>query len=228
MLRATEPGEERHHAQIMKPERFETLDALLSRYVAGALPLPAHLLVEAHLELRGDNRGFVAGLEDLAGEALDEIAPVGLGERDRRLETIFGSPTPPAPPRPAASGMPAALRDFIGHDLDELPWRTRMPGFREFDAGEIDGCHVNFFWIKPGRAIPSHTHEGSELSLVLDGAFNDVTGRYGRGDISIADETVDHRPVAENKGPCIVYAVTDAPLRLTGSFTRRLTDILGM
>ena len=75
--------------------------------------------------------------------------------------------------------------------------------------------------------MPSHTHEGSELTLVLDGAFRDANGRYGRGDISLADEHVDHRPIAEDERACICFAVTDAPLRLTGSYRQFFSDFLG-
>jgi putative transcriptional regulator len=214
----------------MTAETIDTLDALMARYVAGTLPYPAHVLVQSHLELKPANRGFVRGLEAMAGVALEEMASDRpIADRHRRLDAIFASTPPAAPPIVAAGDqvMPRALRDFIGFDVANIPWRTKLPGFREYDVGDIDGCHVSMFWIRPGRPIPSHTHEGSELSLVLDGAFSDIHGRYGRGDISIADETVDHRPVAEKDRPCIGFAVTDAPLRFTGSLRQRLSDLLG-
>jgi putative transcriptional regulator len=51
---------------------------------------------------------------------------------------------------------------------------------------------------------------------VLRGGFSDVSGHYMRGDIAIADEDVDHKPVADADEDCICFAVTDAPLKLTG------------
>ena len=33
--------------------------------------------------------------------------------------------------------------------------------------------------------MPQHTHEGHELTLVLEGSFHDALGRYGRGDLAI-------------------------------------------
>ncbi|MEO1746721.1 MAG: cupin domain-containing protein, partial [Pseudomonadota bacterium] len=90
----------------------------------------------------------------------------------------------------------------------------------------VDGCHVSMFWIKPGRTVPAHTHEGVELSLIIEGAFNDSRGRFGRGDISIADDSVDHRPIAENSGPCIGFSVCDGSLRLMGPLHQRLGDII--
>ncbi|PSM18007.1 MULTISPECIES: ChrR family anti-sigma-E factor [Nitratireductor] len=208
----------------------QTADSLIASHVAGTLPLPAHVLVAAHLQLNNDNRAFAGELERLGGLGLSQARPVALSDRDRRLASVLDGPAPAAPshPQEARDGLfPPVLRDFVGFDVADVPWRTKMPGFREHDVGEIDGCHVSLFWIRPGRAIPAHTHGGLELTLVLDGAFNDVNGRYARGDISIADETVEHRPVAEKDRPCIGLAVTDAPLRLSGPLGRRLIDIVG-
>lgn len=213
----------------MTADTIDTIDALMARYVAGSLPFPAHVLVESHLEIKPDNRAFVRGMEELAGTNLETGKAIDLGDRDRRLEAILGSAEPAEirAPAPTKSVFPRALRDFLGFEVDDVPWRTKMPGFREYDLGDVDDCHVNLFWIRPGRPIPTHTHDGLELTLVLDGAFTDVTGQYGRGDISVANESVEHRPVADLGRPCICFAVTDAPLRFTGSLRQRLTDIIG-
>ncbi|MEO1747072.1 MAG: cupin domain-containing protein, partial [Pseudomonadota bacterium] len=122
--------------------------------------------------------------------------------------------------------LPTALQDFIGFKAEDIPWKTKMPGFREYDLPDVDGCHVSMFWIKPGRTVPAHTHEGVELSLIVDGAFHDSRGRFSRGDISIADDSVDHRPTAETDRPCIGFAVCDGALRLTGPLHQRLGDII--
>jgi len=214
----------------MVREHIDTIDSLLARYVAGTLPTPARVLVEAHLELKPKNRIKVANLESMAGLELMEIDPVPLSNRDAMLAAVLGSSAPEASGRDAGDSQrvfPKALYDFVGFDADEVPWRTRMPGFKEYDIGEIEGCHVNLFWIKPGRTVPAHTHEGSEISLVLDGAFSDARGHYGRGDISVADDSVDHRPNADMGRPCIGLAVMDAPLKLTGSFRQLIGDIIG-
>ncbi len=215
----------------MDLDKTDTMDALLARYVAGTLPEPSRILISAHLQLKPESRPLVHNLEVLAGAGLEDEAPKALSRRDERLEAIFGSKAPSSPEirvKNAEAGVfTAELEKFIGCKAEDVPWRTKLPGLKEYDLGTVDGCEVSLFWIKPGRAIPSHTHEGTELFLVLDGAFNDESGRYGRGDISVADESVDHRPVAENDRPCIGLSVTDAPLRLTGSISRRIGDLLG-
>lgn len=211
--------------------QFNSIDALVSGYVSGTLPRPLHVLMDAHLELSPANRGIVAGLESAAGEALEQVEPMSVGGRDAALEAIFASEIAPASAADRirrCGTLPRALQDFVGHTVDDIPWKTKMPGFREFDMDDVDGCHVSMFWIKPGRTVPAHTHEGMELSLIIEGAFRDERGRFGPGDISIADPSVDHRPTAENEVPCIGFAVTDAPLRLTGPLRQRLSDILSI
>jgi putative transcriptional regulator len=209
-------------------ENYDTIDTLISRYVAGALPEPARVLVEAHLELKPDNRAFAGGLEALAGAELERQEPAGLRSRDATLDAVFAARAPALRPAPVEGGVfPRSMREFFGFDADEVPWRTKLPGFREFEFGEVDGCHVSLFWIRPGRKIPHHTHDGSELTLVVDGAFRDLGGRYGRGDIAIADQSINHRPIAEKDRPCISFAVTDAPLRFNGPIGQRLSDMLG-
>ena len=215
----------------MVREHIDTIDSLLARYVAGTVPTPARVLVEAHLELKPKNRIKVRNLESMAGLELMQIDPVALSDRDAMLAAVLGSNPPEEAVADTAQQegrvFPKALYDFVGFDAADVPWRTRLPGFKEYDLGDIEGCHVNLFWIKPGRTVPAHTHEGSELSLVLEGAFSDARGHYGRGDISVADDSVDHRPSADKGQPCIGFAVMDAPLKLTGSFRQLIGDIIG-
>jgi putative transcriptional regulator len=216
----------------MSEQNIETIDSLFAGYVSGSLPVPLHVMVDAHLELSDANRPMVAAMENAAGDVLCDVVPVGLSSRDDALEAIFSSggqigSRPAQKGRIAGEpGLPRALVEFVGHSIDTIPWRTVMPGFREFDMDDQDGFHLSMFWIKPGRTMPAHTHAGSEITLVLDGAFTDQRGHFKRGDISIADASVDHRPVADGDSPCIGFAVTEGPLRLTGPLHQRLRDII--
>ncbi|MCP8939889.1 ChrR family anti-sigma-E factor [Alsobacter sp. SYSU M60028] len=204
------------------------LDELLAAYAAGTLPAPLQSLVAAHLELRPENRAFVAALEDLGGAAIEDMPPLEFSRRDACLSAIFeGAARPPcelAPP--ACSVVPPALARYLGRPFGQVPWRKRLPGIREFHVDAAEGAEATLYWIAAGRAIPSHTHEGSEITLVLKGSFADASGHYGRGDIAIADSEVDHRPRAGEGEDCICFAVTDAPLRLTGPVGRIVQRLL--
>ncbi len=229
---AARPWRERFGALIHDAKeagRDRPIDALLAGYAAGTLGKPLHRLVAAHLAIRPENRRFVRMLEETAGRRLEDAAPSALRDRDARLAAIFGSgPAPTSKAATRSSGIvPAPLADFIGHDLEDVRWRTLLPGVREFKVSDDMDGDASLLWIKPGRIMPAHTHEGSEVTLVLQGGFSDSTGHYRRGDIAIADHEIDHRPRADEDEDCICFAVTDAPLRLTGPVGRIVQRLFG-
>ncbi len=205
------------------------IDALMAQYAAGQLSPALHGLVAAHLAIKPENRGFVGALEAIRAQDLDSVAPTTIRNRDSRLAAIFDAPVAGARPIAQDGILPAPLADFIGYRLDAVPWRTVLPGIREFHVphAEKTGGEASLFWIKPGRIMPSHTHDGTEVTLVLKGGFSDATGHYRRGDIAIADSELDHRPRADEDEDCFCFAVTDAPLRLTGPVGRIFQRFFG-
>jgi putative transcriptional regulator len=203
-------------------------EALLAQYAAGQLRAPAHALVAAHLEMKPANRAFVTALEAVLATDIDIADPAPLQDRDARLNAIFGSSEFGASgDMVGQSGIPLALQRYCGTDITTVPWKSVLPGFKEWEIAAEDGCEIHMFWIKEGRKMPTHTHGGTELFLVLEGSFTDASGTYNAGDISIADENVNHRPVAGKDRPCIGFSVTDAPLKLTGSLAERLGMFIG-
>ncbi|POF29307.1 ChrR family anti-sigma-E factor [Roseibium marinum] len=209
------------------------LDELLAGYAAGTLSYPAQALVGAHLELSDRNRGYVSSLETLAGLDLDGTEPVPLTDRDTALGAIFSSEMPlpsdfaPATQEPATREMtsdvlavPRSLQAIIGSSMKGVAWKTLLPGVRECRFGEIDGCNTSLLWVRGGRALPSHTHHGAELTLVLQGGFSDDDGHFVTGDIAFADGDVDHKPIADKGEDCICFAVTAGRLELTGPIGR--------
>ncbi len=211
----------------------EQVDRLLANYVAGTLPAPMRVLVESHLELKPDSRAVADVLEAMAGNALETMQADDLTDRSGMLQTVLASHPPRHQAKPLREEtakhpvFPAALRDFIGYDLDGVPWKTRLPGYKSHDLGTIDGVSSSLFWFRPGRTVPAHTHHGTEVSLVLCGAFSDEGERFARGDVSIADDDIDHRPHADPGEPCIGFQVVEGPLKLTGPFVQRLRDLIG-
>lgn len=197
------------------------IDALLADYAAGRLARPLHGLVAAHLAIKPENRNYVAALEAVQARAVDEIATQPLARRNAMLEKIFASEATRGSDLPD-DVIPPSLRALAGTGLSGLDWKSKLPGMKEFQIKDKSVGEAVFYWIKPGRQMPSHTHEGTEVTLVLKGGFSDTYGHYRRGDIAIADGEVDHQPRADEDEDCICFAVTDAPLRLTGPLGRML------
>lgn len=198
------------------------IDALLAAYAAGTLPRPLHALVASHLALSTENRVYVSTLEALKGDDLArEAVGAPVSRRDEKLAAIFQLDADPSAPDDLGDGVfPQPLIDFVGRRAADVPWRTKLPGIKEYVVSDDADGEASLFWIRPGVALPTHTHEGSEVTLVLAGGFADAYGDYDRGDVAIADEAVDHRPVADAAEGCLCFAVTEAPVRLTGPFGR--------
>jgi putative transcriptional regulator len=92
-----------------------------------------------------------------------------------------------------------------------------MAGMKEYPLPAFARrSSVRLLAIEPGRRMPRHTHEGLELTLVLQGNFRDASGAYAKGDVATADPSVDHQPQAGGGELCLCLAVEDAPLKLTG------------
>lgn len=206
----------------------DPLDALLAGYAAGTLPRPLFALVGAHLELSEKNRTYVCSLEAALANRIDCAPARPIRARTERLHAIFDCPDTSTRLRHAtgAGDDPRALKHFLGASVDDLAFKSLLPGIREHRLARADGLDTVLYRIRPGKRMPQHTHHGSEITLVLRGSFSDADQRFARGDIAITDEHVDHIPVAGDEGECVCFAVLDAPLKLTGFFGRLVNPFL--
>lgn len=79
--------------------------------------------------------------------------------------------------------------------------------------------------ISAGVSIPQHRHQGSELTLVLQGAYQDGPHYFSAGDLSDAPAELSHQPITQGEQPCICLVATDAPLQYH-SLLARLVQLL--
>ncbi len=117
--------------------------------------------------------------------------------------------------------LPRALRRFgtqrwvkFGHitrariPLDDSPTRSTL------------------LHIAKGGAIPSHTHKGEELILLLQGTFEDEYDTYHPGDFLLFDHNHHHSPTT--KEGCLCLTISDAPLHFTKGISRLLNSLGNM
>ncbi len=214
----------------MRPD--DKLEELLLEYSAGSLSETSSLLVATHLALSPKSRKLVRQMDEIAGaffsHNIERVADVptidpSLLNNVSLLEVADETVADQAPH--AHSSLPEPLRSVVG-DFESIPWRRKLPGLKEFRLpNRPDGCDAVLYKIKANRSMPRHTHEGDELTLVLEGGFSDHTGSYKAGDVAIADPSVEHRPFADPDGDCLCFAVSDGPLRLTGPVGRLLAGL---
>ncbi len=214
-------------------------DALLLDYATGALGEAESLVVATHMALCPLCRRKVAEIEAIGGAELDTIEQVAMADDalDRvmdRLDSLGDNQAPQAlvtgeqHESDAPFMVPQPLRGYLQAELEALPWQSVIRGLDEvtLEVGSDDMVRTKMLRIQPGCAMPQHTHEGSELTLVLDGAFSDERGYFARGDLAVTGSDVEHRPVADDDRVCYCLAVTTAPLRLTGTFGRLINPFL--
>lgn len=209
-------------------------DEYLMDYAAGSASQPLSLLVATHLALCPECRAKVADYEALGGALLDSAAPSTVAPD--MLQSVLDRLDEPAAPESGIRRqppifdettrrlIPEPLRSHLGASLDALAWSSIGRGVHQvdLDIGGAEGFKTRFYRIRGGCGVPQHTHDGSELTLVLGGSFSDGIGRFGRGDVSIADGDVVHQPIADAGDDCYCLAITDGPLKLTGPVGRFL------
>ena len=204
--------------------RHHLSDPLLIAYAAGNLPEAFSLVVATHVSMCDECRARLGAFEAVGG-AVVESSSVALSAGC--LEAVLarlGTPEPVQPAKPK-SLLPTPLQDYIGGDLAAVKWRRLGMGVRQAILPTSKGAIARLLYIPAGQAVPDHGHRGTELTLVLQGAFRDETDRFGTGDVEISGQELEHTPVAEAGCDCICLAATDAPLRFNALIPRLLQPL---
>lgn len=198
-------------------------DDLLMGYAAGTLPEAFNLVVATHISICDECRARLGAYEAVGGAVLEDV---GTTDMSSTLSDVFdiidagGTEFRAKPAAPKSDIFPDALRDYIGGDLDSVKWRSVGMGVKQAILPTSRSASARLLYIPGGAQMPDHGHRGTELTLVLQGAFKDEDDRFARGDIEIATEADHHTPVAEEGEPCICLAATDAPLKFDGMIAR--------
>lgn len=198
-------------------------DELLMAYAASGLPEAFSLVIAAHLSLCDECRARSMAFDALGGAVLDDqVAEMADGSLDACLARIDTLPQANARAlRRSGPVLPAPLLDYVDDGLDGVKWRPLGMGVRQAILPTGDkAASARLLYIPAGAAVPDHGHNGLELTLVLQGAFRDHTDRFARGDVEIADTSVEHTPVAEAGEPCICLAATQGSLKFNALLPR--------
>ncbi len=211
--------------------RHHLSDQLLMAYAAGELPEAFNLVVATHVSLCDECRAQLASFEALGGAMIEmtDTAPLSDDSLAACLDRIDGlSQANARRPLKRAGVFPAPLADYVGGGPEKVKWRPVGMGVKQALLRTGKGASARLLYIPGGQAVPDHGHRGMELTLVLQGAFRDESDRFGRGDVEIADDTMQHTPIAEEGEVCICLAATDAPLRFNAIIPRLAQPFLGI
>lgn len=212
-------------------------DEIFAAYASGALSGPMRLLVETQGALDPQIAQLCEDADRIGGLLLADLAPAPL--RPGAMDDLFAILDTEAAATGEAGPVHALDHDsarkaakLASQSLDELialpepvrdlaleaggSWQFAGPGVRVMELIRQDGAKAELIRLEPGHGVPRHSHDCKEFTLVLCGAFHDGLARYGKGDLSVADPDIEHKPVAEAGEVCIALAVTDGPLAFTG------------
>jgi len=195
-------------------------EPLLMAYSAGTLPEAFNLTVAAHISLCDECRASLEAFDSVGGAlmaecAVSDMAPGSMAAALAAAKSAQPRQTP-APAKRRNGVLPAPLTDYVGGDLDAINWRPVGMGVRQAVLATSGPATARLLHIRAGAVMPDHGHRGTELTLVLQGAFLDDGEKFARGDIEVAGEDLHHTPVAGEGEDCICLAATDAPLRFSG------------
>ena len=210
-------------------------EELLLDYATGALDENWSIALATHLALCPQCRQKVAEMEAIGAAFMETAAPTPVtktlhaalselsdGDVDNGISVTENTGS-------TSFVFPEPLRGYIGGDLDGVPWRRLGLDVYQSVIPTDDKQSVSrLLRIPTGKPVPTHSHGGLELTLVLCGAFSDETGHYGRGDFQEADETLKHQPHAVAGEDCICLVVTDAPLRFSSLAARVVQPFIGI
>jgi len=206
----------------MRTIKHHLTEPLLIAYSAGTLPEAFSLVVATHISMCDDCRAQSESLDAVGGAMLDKCGTASLSD-DAFAETlalIAGQHEEQRAPVHPAGVFPAPLQEYVGGDLDNVKWRGLGGGVRQAILKTSRDATVRLLRIPAGMAMPDHGHKGTEMTLVLKGAFRDEHDRFGRGDVEIADEHIEHTPVAEEGEDCICLAASDGRMRFNAFIPR--------
>jgi putative transcriptional regulator len=205
--------------------------SLYGDYAAGTLDEGLALVVASYLCYCPEARAHVGNCAKMAGAMLESLTdPVGM--KDNSLQNVLlrldeEEKCAAAADIALADGvmLPKPLCALLCAHGRGLKWRRMGRRSRYAHLPRTNGgTRITVFDIAPGRRLPGHRHRGTELTLILRGAYSDERGHYTEGTLAVTGADAQHSPVADAQRGCLCITATQG-LYFTGPLGR-LMDIL--
>jgi len=185
-------------------------------YVAAKLDEGFRTVIAAHLESCPQCRQQVHSMQQCAASLVDELPLAEASEESlhKAWARIRSAPNTPAE-------KTIVLRDVVQAKAARAHWRT-LGTVSKAKLGNGGAAPLSLLRIARGSQVPVHKHAGTEMTLILQGAYSDCFGRYGAGDLLINDENHQHAPMASADEECICLVAEQSAtnLRFTGPLLR--------
>lgn len=201
-------------------------EKLLMSYAAGILPEAFNLVVASQMSISDEARARLSSYEAIGGGLLEEtdkvpMCPNALSDTLKKIRSNKTTKKFEAP-KMVEGVFPEPLRKYAGNKLGEVKWKNIGRGVKQSILKTDKNASARLLYIPAGTAMPNHSHNGLEMTLVLKGSFRDEKDLFERGDIEIGDQDLHHKPTATDDGPCICLVASDATLKFKSIIPRLL------
>jgi putative transcriptional regulator len=204
-------------------------DAILKNFVDGTLADSVSLIVSSHVELCEHCQAKVQQLTANAADSVfDDQQTVTSNEMDSFLtddidfdfdviDQITADLSQSIEVESKAEQVTVADTTFtIPRALSSIArkdWMNIGKISRARRDVEDDAHHTSLLHIDKDGQVPCHTHKGFEITLLLEGSFEDEMGVYNKGDFIWLDGNHTHQPAT--KEGCVCLTVSSDALYFT-------------
>lgn len=216
-------------------------EELLFEYAAGVLDDARRFMIDAHTRMSEQSRRSVALGEELGGYLLTKDcadAQMSPAARQNILDKIAQSEQNTAAFMEQKASHCTETIEILkslglhGKLLDEIEGSCRAAcsspkksvvknrvQFVKLDKG-CNKSTIRLMRIAAGTEIPTHSHNGEEMTLILLGHMQDEYGDYYPGDLIVRHDGDVHTPRVLGDDDCVCLALTYSPLKMKCVFKR--------
>jgi putative transcriptional regulator len=210
--------------------------AVLNEFALGTLPASVSIIVSSHIEMCPVCQAQLQQLTEAAAtdafeqeDAFDAFTDTHEANASvELLNAIMSHPIETDIP------MPKTITEIdIAGSRIALPRAMKSIALKEWQGvGKIsrarldladDAMRTSLLHIPKGGSVPQHSHKGFEITLLLDGSFEDELGRYQKGDFIWLDNTHTHSPTTLEG--CVCLTVSSDALRFTQGVSQLLNPL---
>lgn len=212
---------------------------LLKAYVDGTLPASVAVIIAAHIELCEECQDLVKTLSkesalvhfasesDVSEHASHPCMSATQDEFDDLIDRITSDSsvdeTALVLPQEVKVEGDSYILPRVLSNLDHTSWVNIGKLSRSRIELEDGSLHTSLLHIAPEGGVPQHTHKGFEITLLLEGSFEDELGKYNKGDFIWLDGDNTHEPVS--KEGCLCLTVSSDAQHFTQGLSKLLNPI---
>ncbi|CAV27609.1 ChrR family anti-sigma-E factor [Vibrio atlanticus] len=206
--------------------------AILKDFVDGNLADSVSLIVASHVELCEHCQKQVSMLTAQAADSVFESDTAGLKRSDSEMDAFLSDDGEfdfdaidqiTADLSQAVEVVVEAQQETVSNTTFTIPRALNSVARKDWlNLGKIsrarldfddESHHTSLLHIDKDGQVPCHTHKGFEITLLLEGSFEDEMGVYNKGDFIWLDGEHTHQPAT--KEGCVCLTVSSDALYFT-------------